>query len=329
MKTILTAMFAFIATLLLQSPAQAHWGNWPKSEPIYNSLNSKTSFEFGVSDNDKYQIGSEWGKKVVTKESLKSENEVFQKAARRTAKFGSFMGSATAFYLGKFNGQHVMATNYHVVSTAQDCTQGRATFTMLDNKIFPCEKFLGSWSDVDYALITLKVKPEDEKLLEGLGQNMAFDSKLYTGQKLLTIGHGFANNQDQQLVANQDSDCKVYSQGDDVRFMADPDDVNPGDYSVWSFANGCDVSHGDSGSAMVDRETGDIVGIIWTGRIPKDKKVQDPAYLSEIYNTNSEDIWKQLSYAAPAYKIKDILNESIQNDNLDVDTEETLRQLLN
>src|SRR5690606_34729203 len=98
----------------------------------------------------------------------------------------------------------------------------------------------------------------------------------------------------QDLVANQDNDCIVYSETDDVRFMADPDDLNPGDYSVWSFANGCDVSHGDSGSAMVDRNTGEIVGIIWTGRIPKDKKVQDPAYLDSIYSSSSEDVWKQL-----------------------------------
>src|SRR5690606_7562892 len=122
---------------------------------------------------------------------------------------------------------------------------------------------------------TIDVKPDDEHLLVGVGKNMAFNSPIYKGQKLLTIGHGVANNEDQKLVANQDDDCIVYSEGNDIRFMADPDDLNPGDYSVWSFANGCDVSHGDSGSAMVDRLTGDIVGIIWTGRIPKDKKVQD------------------------------------------------------
>lgn len=325
MKTVFILSTIIFTIVLSQNSALAHWGNWP--EPVYNSLNQKMPYTLGI--DARYQIGAEWGKKVVTKESLKTESEIFQKAARRTAMFGSIAGGgATAFYLGKFNGEHVIASNYHVITTASKCANGRATFTMLD-KIFPCKKFLGSWSDVDYALATIKVKPEDEHLLENLGQNMAFDSKIYAGQKLLTIGHGVANNQSQKLVANQDNDCKVYSQEGDVRFMADPDDLNPGDYKVWSFANGCDVSHGDSGSAMIDRETGDIVGIIWTGRIPKDKKVQDPAYLADIFSQNSEDVWTQLSYSAPSIKIKDVLIEYLQNDDVDVDTAETLRQILN
>lgn len=328
MKNIFMSV-AVLATMLFNVQAQANWDirniQQRNSDVVLNSLSKKSNKS---KETDKYQIGNEWGKKLVTQESLKNESVAFQKTALRTAKFGSFLGSGTAFYLGKFNGQHIMASNYHVITSADDCKNGRAEFTMI-NKIFKCEKFLGSWSDVDFALVTIKVSKEDEASLEGLGQNMAWDSKLEKGQKLLTIGHGFANNSSQKLVANQDEDCIVYSKTDDVRFMADPDDVNPGDYSVWSFANGCDVSHGDSGSAMVDRLTGEMVGIIWTGRIPKDKKVQDPTYLSDIYHQNSEDVWKQLSYAAPAYKIKEVLTKSMDDGEVPIDSEKTIRQILN
>lgn len=324
-------VIAAMSVMLFQGHAHANWDirNVKKTpDVVLNSLKDKISFATDLnSQTDEYQIGSEWGKKEVTLESLKNESLVFQKTAMRTAKFGSFMGSGTAFYLGKFNGMHIMASNYHVITTAQDCKNSRAEFTML-NKIFVCDKFLGSWSDVDFALVSIKVKPEDEHLLEGLGQNMAWNSKIYQGQKLLTIGHGFANNPNQNLVANQDSDCMVYSDDNDIHFMADPDDVNPGDYKVWSFANGCDVSHGDSGSAMVDRDTGEMVGIIWTGRIPKDLKVQDETYLSDIYHNHSPDVWKQLSYSAPAFKIKEVLSKYLQNNNVDVDTKETISQIL-
>ncbi|MES2768277.1 MAG: serine protease [Bdellovibrionota bacterium] len=328
MKNIFLSI-VMLSMMLFQVQAQANWDirNVKKPAPraVLNSLSKK---KVKSSETDKYQIGSEWGKKVVTKDSLKNESDVFQKTALRTAKFGSFMGSGTAFYLGKFNGKHIMASNYHVITTADDCKNGRAEFTMI-GKIFSCAEFLGSWSDVDYSLVAIKVKPEDEAVLEGLGQNMAWDSKPYKGQKLLTIGHGFANNPSQKLVSNQDEDCMTYSEETDVRFMADPDDVNPGDYKVWSFANGCDVSHGDSGSAMVDRNTGEMVGIIWTGRIPKDKKVQDSTYLSDIYHQNSEDVWKQLSYSAPAFKIKEVLSKYLDDKELSVDTEKTIRQILN
>lgn len=326
MKSIFTAIFA----MLLTQAAHANWdiGNvtQPKPSIVINSLNDK--FSFGFNDSQKYQIGLEWGKKVVTPESMKSESQAYQQTALRTAKFGNFSGSGTAFYLGKFNGQHVMASNYHVITSKEDCDTSRAEFTMI-KKTFKCDKFLGSWSDADFALVTIKVKPEDEASLEGLGQNMAWNSKIHKGQKLLTIGHGFANNPTQKLVANQDDDCMVYSKDGDVRFMADPDDVNPGDYKAWSFANGCDVSHGDSGSAMVDRQTGEMVGIIWTGRIPKTAKVQDPTYLTDIYHQNSEEVWKQLSYSVPAFKIKDVLTEYLDTQDVTVDTEKTIREILN
>lgn len=327
MKTIFLS-FVVLATMLFNVHAQANWDirnvNHSDSDVVTNSLSKKSK---KTRDTEKYQIGAEWGKKLVTQESLKSESAVFQRTALRTAKFGSFLGSGTAFYLGKFNGKHIMASNYHVISTAQDCQQGRAEFTMI-NKIFKCEEFLGSWSDVDYSLVAIKVKPEDEASLKGLGENMTWTSKPYKGQKLLTIGHGFANNSSQKLVSNQDDDCITYSKDDDVRFMADPDDVNPGPYKAWSFANGCDVSHGDSGSAMVDRDTGETVGIIWTGRIPKDTKVQDPTYLADIYHQNSEDVWKQLSYAVPSFKIKEVLAKYLDDNELPVDTEKTIRQIL-
>lgn len=328
MKSFFLSM-AFAIFMAFQSTAHAvPILNWDPSIPdVLKKPTTSLSLYRASSDSEEYQIGPEWGKKLVTPESLKSESEVFQKAARRTAKFGVAYGSGTAFYLGKFNGKHVIASNYHVIEKASTCKAGKATFTML-NKVYKCKEFLGSWSDVDFALATIDVPAEDEALLESLGQNMAFDSKLYAGQKLLTIGHGYANNPSLKLVANQDDDCIVFSQGNDVRFLADPDDKNPADYKVWSFANGCDISHGDSGSAMVDRQTGEIVGIIWTGRIPKNLKVQDATYLADIFHSNSEDIWKELSYAAPSFKIKDVLKSFIKGENVPVDTKETIRQIL-
>lgn len=314
-----------IVSLFFINSAQANWDIRNIPAIFRKPIETLHSFKLDI-QNREYQIGDEWGKKIVTQDSLQNESEVFKKSALRTAKFGNFSGSGTAFYIGKFNGKHVIASNYHVIEDASSCRGSRAEFTML-KKSFKCKEFIGSWSDVDFALATIDVAPEDEAVLEGIGQNLAFEVELYPGQELLTIGHGYANNYSQRMVANQDSDCIVFSQGDDVRYLADPDDKNPADYSVWSFANGCDISHGDSGSAMVDRNTGDIVGIIWTGRIPKNPKVQNSAYLRQMLETNSEEIWQELSYAAPSFAIKEILQEYIKKD-VPVDTKETIRQIL-
>jgi len=274
------------------------------------------------SGTDEYQIGNEWGKHQVTEEVLASEDVIFQRAAYATAYFGS----ATSFYLGKFNGFHVMATNYHVMKVP-NCKNRKAKFPTI-NKSYACAKVFGLWTDIDLSLFAIKVPESDEHFFDDLGKNFDFDGSIYPGQELLTVGFGTAGNPYQKLVANKDSDCKVFSQPGDFRFMADPDEFNPGPYKAWSFANGCDVSHGDSGSSFVDRKTGAVVGLVWTGRIPKKQSIKDSDYLNEILANQSPEIWTELTYAVPAQKIKEKLDEVLSSEQLDAESARTIEALL-
>lgn len=274
--------------------------------------------------NAQYRLGSEWGKKPVTMASLAGETPEFRRAALATAR----AGGATSFYLGEFAGAHVMATNHHVFPQASRCLSGSIRFPLLD-KSFRCEKFLGSWDSVDLAIFVIAVgRADDAKALAEVGANFDFASPLRKGQELLTVGFGVADNPLRALVGNKDSDCKVFSPDDSFRFMADPDRFNPGPYKSWSFANGCDVSHGDSGSAMVDRATGRPVGIIWTGRIPKDAKVQNSAFLADLIDNQGKEVWEELSYAVPAAKIKEKLEEVVADRATDARTREILEAVL-
>ena len=280
-----------------------------------------SAFEFDL----RYQIGEEWGKKPVTPDQMKTETRAFQRAALATAR----MGGATAFYLGKFNGHHVMATNHHVLPSARSCLGNFARFPLLDDKKFVCKTFYGEWTDVDLALFEIEVTtPADEALLAPIGRNFNYDGNLVPGQLLLTIGFGIADNPRRVMMANQDSDCKVYSATNDFHFMGDPDEFNPGPYKAWSFANGCDVSHGDSGSAMVDRVTGDPVGLIWTGKIPKNEKVRSKAYLDNLLKTQSPEVWTELSFAVPATKIREHLRGVIDSGKLSPETRATLAAVI-
>ncbi len=250
-----------------------------------------------ASGTDSYRMGDEWGQSPVTAEILGRSPPAFRRAALATAR----VGGGTGFYLGKFNGRHVMATNHHVFPT-NTCNMRTVRFPFLGLNL-ACETFLGSWTDVDLTLFTVRVNPADEAKLLAVAGNFRLHEDVASGEKLMTIGFGVAGNSGGQLMANQDSDCYVFSPTGEYRFMADPDQYNPGEYRAWSFALGCDVSHGDSGSAIVDRETSAVVGIIWTGRIPKSSEVQSSAYLNRMYQENAPGIWDQLSYAVPAKKI--------------------------
>lgn len=265
-----------------------------------------------------YQLGDQWGKEAVTPDSLSKESAIFQRAAKATTRYGG----GTAFYLGKFNGQHMMATNNHVMG-AMGCSGRKAEFVLL-GKSFPCEKSYGNWKEIDLALFSIRVSAEEEAALSGLGRNFAYDAAIYPGQELLTIGFGIANNQRRRMVANQDSDCKVFSGRNEFRKLADPDRLNPGPDKVWSFANGCDISHGDSGSSYVDRKTGEVLGIVWTGRIPKSPQVGSSQYLSEMLRSRSEEIWVELSYTVPAASIRNVLSSFLASGSLAPDEAATL-----
>jgi hypothetical protein len=192
-----------------------------------------------------------------------------------------------------------------------------------------CKKVYGHWPDIDFALFEISVKATDEAKLLPVARNFNFSKPLIQGQLLMTIGHGVAENPSRKLVSNQDGDCKVFSADGDYRKMGDPDDINPGNYQAWSFANGCDVSHGDSGSAMVDRLTGDPVGIIWTGRIPKSPEAQSSATIDGWLRSNSPAIWKELSYGVPAAKIQEHLKGVVSNDTtLDPESRATIAEII-
>ncbi len=316
----LAFLFVFVATTATQAYAIT-----PR-EIIDGTVLLPRTLGFGFNLNDTYRIGDEWGKKPVTEADLQSDAN-FRRMALATAKVRT---GGTGFYLGEFNGKMIFATNHHVCEAAYQCKgRGTVTFPLLDVTADVVE-FYGSWPEIDLSLMAIAV-PSDAKAaakLNAVGAPFAFSTPVHHGEPLVTIGFGVADNPMRQLVANRDADCMVFSGDGEYRLMADPDDLNPAPYRAWSFANGCDVSHGDSGSAMMDRETGKIVGIIWTGRIPKSEKVQSSAYLDQLMQTPNDDVWKELSYAVPAVKMKEYLSEQLNKGAIDPEYQQTLRQLL-
>jgi hypothetical protein len=275
-------------------------------------------------DSRDYRIGDEWGKKSVNPKDLRKSSPQFVRAASATA---FIPVGGTGFYLGKFDGVHVLATNHHVCPTERDCVNSKADFRVI-KKSFKMTKLFISLPDVDLALLAIDVPAKDEAVMKRIAQNFSFRKEIQKGQGLMTIGYGTGENPYNEMMANQDSDCKVFSDTKDYRHLADPDEINPGDYKAWSFAHGCDISHGDSGSAMVDRETGEVMGIVWTGKIPKSRSVQSSVNLEKMFTTSSPLIWKELSYAVPASKIGDYLSKLTRSREIEDDARRVFMALL-
>lgn len=255
-----------------------------------------------------YQIGPEWGRFDITDEVMGRAAPEFQKLVGSTAS----VGGATGFYLGVHNGIHVMATNNHVIKDSSGCALKMVTFQGKAGQILEgiCRRVIGTWKDVDFTLFEAGFSTANAPHLVGRESKIRFDAPIQKGHELMMAGFGVAgSDRYHHFRGTYDSDCKVYSKDDEFRFMSDPDQVNPGEGKVWLFALGCDISHGDSGSAIAARDNGDLIGIISTGRIPKNVKVRETGYLDRIYADSAEDVWGELSYAVPAAKIAEYMRQ--------------------
>lgn len=284
---------------------------------------AKANIPYGI-NSDIYRIGELWGKKLVDIADFKKYKNLKKIATATVAVSG-----ATGFYLGEFHNSHIVATNYHVCPKAYMCEGKNAGFSFLKKRL-RIKKWLGAWSEIDLALVVIDVPKTMRPLMSSIAAPFDFHGKIYQEQKLITAGFGIADNPFFNLMVNMDDDCKVFSAPEDFRFIEDPDMVSKGSYKAWSFANGCDVSHGDSGSPIMDRETGSVVGIMWTGKVPKSFKIQKPDYLASILVENSEVIWEELSYGVPATKIYQVLTDKINNEEIpEKKTRKILADLLN
>ncbi len=259
-----------------------------------------------------YRVGDEWGRKVLGGSDLRNKKIKFVKVLRRTAKATAKVAKGTGFYLGQFNGFHLIATNYHVHTRliTESENYEEIEFPFLDLS-FDFSRTFGAWLEIDLALFAINVESQwDAKELQSIARNFSFDYPITRNQKLFTVGFGRARNHYSNMVGTWDSDCKVFS-GDNEFKMKSGLDEKGNTVATWAFAVGCDASDGDSGSPIVTRDTGDIIGILW-GVAPR-TKAQSSQSLDNMIKENSPAIWKNLNYAVPAAKIKEFLIEKINS----------------
>jgi hypothetical protein len=262
-----------------------------------------------------YRVGDEWGKKVLLRRDLRSKKLKFVEELRRTAKATAIIAKGTGFYLGQFNGFHLIATNYHVHRrlVTEPEVYKEIEFPFLDLS-FNFGRTFGAWLEIDLALLLFAINVEskwDRKKLQSVAKNFSFDYPITRNQKLLTVGFGRAKNHYSEMVGTWDSDCKVFSGDNEFKTKYGLDEKGK-IVGSWAFAVGCDASGGDSGSPVVTRDTGNIIGLLW-GVAPRTPIAQSSQSLDNMIKENSLAIWKNLNYAVPAAKIKEFLLEKIKS----------------
>ena len=263
-----------------------------------------------------------------------------------------FKSSGTAFYIGKNTYKdktyYIMATNHHVAcGYLPICKRDLIDTDNLHESVvsFPLYEYdfdhvslIGTWADIDLGLFAFEIP--DSKITEDARKSMDanlsssrlefdFTSDIYPGQELVTAGYGSnlnpknatypGNTGSPSLMFSFDNDCKVFSRRNEfpLRPLGFGSALSGRYDGAFSFAHGCDVSHGDSGSATMDRKTGKIVGIMWRAAIVKSSNTQNSEYINTYFMDQKVGVeaFTDLALAVPAPKIKTYLDDWVIKNN--------------
>lgn len=245
---------------------------------------------------DAYRVGSVFSRIAAEKSSLGPEQQ---------ASIVS-IGRATGFYLGDLQDRSFFITNRHVIRSEQLC---RASVVRTQAGVFPCRRLVGSWEEIDLAII-------ETSLVNGLVP-LKFDTEteIKAGDAMSVAGFGRWPQLSAvpTLTVNEDDDCRAFLGQGAAMQLSDPDEINPTPGFVWSLPMGCDVMHGDSGAPVLSRGTGKVVGIVWTGVFPKPAIAQDSAELRKMLAAQKAESQLILNYMVPSVSIAEVLRESLSD----------------
>jgi hypothetical protein len=199
----------------------------------------------------------------------------------------------TAFFVGRLKGKPLFLTNEHVLNKV-NCSLSQIHF--FDRQGFRqsayCEKIYFSYgesTESDVTLFSLSERwshmlpqdlleldfhysphPGDQLAQVGFGQKIRLPSGLETRER-------FYLKLPMQLETGED--CVLSSAAGRLFKTLMPKEREGRDYIVdFAFATGCSIRSGDSGSAVLNLNTGKIIGLFYSG---------------VTINQVSRDVWKQ------------------------------------
>ena len=272
-----------------------------------------------VFDENPFVIGEQWSRQYINLNKFSQYPPLYQKAIKATAKIDGPAGSGTAFFVGQHLGEFVFVTNHHVIPNSAFCT-ALTSITLFNNQRAYCKKLIVSWHNVEFAVFTVKTNGLSEKTLLATGP-LRFDFHRHPRKRepLLSIGFGLFKNPGRRLTYADDEFCQVVSSWKRYRKVEGPEDVynkktkNKSRKRTWSFMHGCEGSQGDSGSPLISRETGRVVGVYWGGKSPKGARFKNAEFINKTIDQNRRTlIWNKFNMGAPAVKIHSKIKSSLR-----------------
>lgn len=263
---------------------------------------------------EQLQVGEEWSR--VHFDGRLTTTEALNKAIIATARIdiAPLTGSSasqrgTSFYIGKFGEYHLMLTNYHVMSTREQCAKAAAIF-QYSGKRYKCRKIIKSFPEMEATFFAIHVPDKNDAELSGKELRFDFLNEYKPGHKIVVAGHGTHNNSSNRLTYENSSTCIVATttyQSVQLSIKSKNDNKV---YSAFSFAHACEISHGDSGAALVSESTQKVIGLNWATSTAKHPDLLRSSTLFDWIESNDFRIWNSLSYGVSTTNISSAIYKS-------------------
>lgn len=279
--------------------------------------------------NQNFQIGSKWDRKAANPWTIYYENDSYlTNAFKSTVRVRTLKNIGTGFYLGQHHNQFIIATSAHVLDGIPFCSENFFTVYVKLSEInteLKCNKLIGIWKDIDMAIFSINVPSSINYLLWRINP-LQFDwsNEVEKSQSLITLGYGEYQNDKKTITYETSEDCKVFSPSNYFKKI-----VNSNNSSIWSFAHGCDSSPGDSGSPVLSKNTGKVIGMTWATSDSKPQDFLDSEKLMQSLENNDPRIWKYLSYAVPAQTIREVWLNWIKDTRFSLQRRQVIYSILN
>lgn len=271
---------------------------------------------------DLYRVGTEWSRTPVSNQIVQDLPTHEQHWVLRTGRARYPGGSGTAFILGKHQNRWWALSNRHVFYSPAVCGVATFSFPMLEITA-RCVRRLEAWNEHDLAILEIEFldqpEPTDLPVLR-LPSSPSLDRSMW----LASAGFGVAGHENEiPLTLNRDTDCRAFS--------STPFDRQLGSEYVHSFAHGCDVSPGDSGSPIWERETGRWAGVVWSGIVPKSDLVQDSLELTRwltLAESQDSPAWETLNFGVSLAATRLTWSSTVESASTPPELRDLLAELL-
>ncbi|MCO4755085.1 MAG: trypsin-like peptidase domain-containing protein [Bacteriovoracaceae bacterium] len=227
------------------------------------------------------------------------------------SKRDSGVNRGTGFYIGKQNGKHLFVTNAHVMNK-NECAGASISFlnhNFRRSKGLCKEVIFSHYTKENSDITVFSVDDYYADMMRGSGLTIDWDFTPVAGMMLAFAGFGLkqaprgrASNVERGLrnftmLTSFDADCVVATESTMLYHLSSVSTKHV-------FGTGCDAASGDSGSAVIDRASGEVVGLLFGST--NNYSWMPSSNFWNLVGTDSPQLWSYGSFAISLTKLKEV-----------------------